>query len=60
MIDNDGLHREYEKTVTLSLRKGLHKIRVKYFQGASSKALKLSWSHDKNSKTEIQASVLSH
>jgi hypothetical protein len=60
VIDNDGLHSDSEEVTTLSLRKGLHKISVKYFQGALSKALKLSWSHDKISKTEIQASVLSH
>jgi hypothetical protein len=60
VIDNDGLHSDSEEVTTLSLRKGLHKISVKYFQGALSKALKLSWSHDKISKTEIQAFVLSH
>jgi len=33
VIDNDGLHPPLEKTGTVELAGGLHRIRVSYFQG---------------------------
>jgi len=33
VIDNDGMHKPKEKTGSIFLEKGIHDIRVKYFQG---------------------------
>jgi hypothetical protein len=60
IIDNDGLHSEFEKSVSLSLRKGLHKISVRYLQAGGGKTLNVSWSSDKFNKSEIPDSVLFH
>ncbi|NOX67296.1 MAG: hypothetical protein GXO85_16235, partial [Chlorobi bacterium] len=60
VIDNDGLHGAYEKSVSISLQKGLHKIALKYFQAGGGNLLKVSWSSNKFEKTEIPETVLFH
>jgi hypothetical protein len=60
VIDNDGLHGNYEKSVPISLKKGLHKISVKYFQAGGSKHLNLKWKTKNTNKEEIPAKVLFH
>lgn len=60
LIDNDGAHGVYAKSASTSLRKGLHKIKVKYFQKGGGKALKVLWEGSEIKKEEIPDSVLYH
>ncbi len=60
LIDNDGAHGVYAKRASTSLRKGLHKIKVKYFQKGGGKALKVLWEGSEIKKEEIPDSVLYH
>ncbi len=60
VIDNDGLHGAYEKSVSISLQRGLHKIALKYFQAGGGKFLQVSWSCNKFEKAEIPEMVLYH
>ena len=61
LIDNDGLHAaDLEKSKIIALKKGMHKISVKYFQGGGSHQLQVGWSGSEFEKSEIQASVLFH
>ncbi len=57
-INNDGPHGVYEKSASTALRKGKHKIMVKYFQMRGGKALKVSWKGPGFEKREIPGSVL--
>ncbi len=43
VVDNDGLHGFEAKTGIVPLRKGLHPIRLKYFQSGGDSALNLRW-----------------
>jgi len=58
IIDNDGAHGSFEKSVATSLRKGFHKIKVSYFQAGGGKSLRVSWKSAEIDKVEIPASVL--
>ena len=60
LIDNDGPHGVYEQTASTSLRAGMHKIAVKYFQLGGSSQLDVLWEGPGFEKTEIPASVLFH
>jgi hypothetical protein len=60
LINHDGGHAITEKSAVIALRKGKHKIAVKYFQLMGGLGLKLSWQGPSIQKTEIPASVLSH
>ncbi|HAT87847.1 MAG TPA: hypothetical protein DCS30_19080, partial [Rhizobiales bacterium] len=44
VIDNDGMQAPTQKTVTLNLDAGLHKIEVRYFEGGGPGRLDLDWS----------------
>jgi hypothetical protein len=44
VIDNDGMQAATQKTVTLDLDAGLHKIEVRYFEGGGLGRLDLDWS----------------
>jgi hypothetical protein len=59
-IDNDGPHGAYEQTASTSLRAGLHKIVVKYFQLGGGQELKVSWQGPGFPKQDIQAEFLFH
>lgn len=58
LINNDGAHGSYEKTASTSLRKGMHKIKIKYFQAGGGKSFKVSWKCPDFVKEEIPESIL--
>ena len=58
VIDNDGRHAAEEKSVKLSLEKGLYPVEVKYFQYGGGKALKLLWQGPGFDKSEISGENL--
>ena len=60
IINNDGPHGMIEKSNTVALRKGKHKIQLKYFQMQGSSGLKLSWDSNEFEKEEIPENVLFH
>lgn len=60
LIDNDGSHAMEEKSNTLALSAGYHKISLYYFQGGGNDGLKLEWKPIGKSRTEIDASDLFH
>ena len=55
IIDLDGLHSREEKHASVALRKGMHKIKVNYFQATGGAVLRLSWSSERIRKQEIPA-----
>ena len=59
-INNDGPHSMSEESASISLRKGKHKIDLKYFQMLGGVGLKLYWKGPGFDKEEIPPSVLSH
>jgi cytochrome c len=42
-IDHDGMHGAFPKEAELALRKGYHKLRLRYFQGGGGRAVTLKW-----------------
>ena len=60
VINNDGNHGSKEESVTLSLRKGYHKISLDYFQSGGGQILKLEWKGKSFNKQEIPKNVLFH
>ncbi len=60
LINNDGAHGSMTKDVNVALRKGMHKIKVKYFQLGGGSSLNLQWSSSKISKQEVAAGYLFH
>lgn len=43
IIDNDGLHGPVTKSADLALGKGLHSIRISFFEGSGGNTLELHW-----------------
>jgi alpha-L-fucosidase len=43
IIDNDGLHGMLEKSMTIPLAKGYHKLKVEYFEKTGYDDLKVNW-----------------
>ncbi len=60
LINNDGAHGSSEESVTISLKKGYHKILLKYFQLGGDQELKLEWSNKIFGRSEIQEKLLFH
>ncbi|MEN8194605.1 MAG: PA14 domain-containing protein, partial [Bacteroidota bacterium] len=60
VVDNDGLHGAYEKDGEIALQKGLHKIKVLYFQAGGGKELKVAIKSNNLERTEISKDILSH
>ncbi len=60
VVDNDGHHAPVEKSGEIVLKKGLHKIRVEYFQSGEGKALGVAWETPLIKKTMIPDNVLWH
>ncbi|MCK5102134.1 MAG: exo-alpha-sialidase, partial [Cyclobacteriaceae bacterium] len=60
LIDNDGAHGVYEKMASTSLRAGMHKIGVNYFQLGGGSLLNVSWQGPGTLKQEIGAEFLFH
>ena len=59
-IDNDGAHGKREETVSLSLKKGYHKLQLYYFQLGGGQDLRLEWSSNEITREEIPSAVLFH
>lgn len=60
VVNNDGDHGNVEKSGTVALKKGFHKIKVLYFDSGGGNALKASIQAEGGSKQEISASLLYH
>ncbi len=60
LINNDGAHAEAERSSSASLKKGFHKIALKYFQMGGQYSLRVFWKGPGFDKTEILPSVLFH
>jgi len=58
LVENEANHGPVEEPGSIALNKGLHKIKVRYFQCGGGKMLKLSYSSNEISKQEIPASIL--
>jgi hexosaminidase len=58
IIDNDGKHARYERSAGVDLKKGLHKIKVLYFDDGPGSTLKVSIKGTDNKKIEIPAVML--
>ena len=59
VVNNDGLHGEYEKEGEIALGKGWHKIKLSYFQAGGGKNLKVYWSNSDFERKEITEEDLS-
>ena len=60
VVNNDGDHGTVEKEGKAALKKGMHKIRVIYFDSGGGNALKISIQPERGKKEEIPGSVLFH
>jgi len=60
LIENDGPHGAFEESASISLRAGMHKVAVSYFQLGGEKVLKLYWNGQDFEKTEIPSNILFH
>jgi alpha-L-fucosidase len=60
IVDNDGDHGTVEKSGKAFLKKGLHKIVVKYFDSGGGNELKVHMQQEGGRKIEIPASILFH
>jgi len=58
LIENEANHGAVEETGVIALKKGFHKIKVRYFQCGGGKALKVSWDGPDFSKKEIKENDL--
>ena len=58
VVDNDGLHGAYEKSGEVALQKGLHKIKLLYFQAGGGKALKVFMKNNRTEKMELTENIL--
>jgi len=59
-IDLDGLHGESEKAGTVALRKGLHHVRLAYFQATGGAALTLQYSLNEGPRAAVPDSLFFH
>ncbi len=57
-IDNDGLHGPTTKSADLALGKGLHSIRISYFEKSGGNCLELKWKTGNGKSEPIPASAL--
>jgi alpha-L-fucosidase len=60
IVDNDGDHGAVEKTGKAFLKKGYHRIKVKYFDSGGGNELKVYMQPDGGKKIEVPASILFH
>ena len=60
VVDNDGAHGAAERSGTIALEDGYHKIRVAYFNKSGGEELQLSWTVPGRSKEIVPASMLGH
>jgi predicted esterase len=59
IVSNDGIHNSQERSGTISLTTGLHRIFVTYFERTTSETLSVSYTPPGGSKVLIPALVLS-
>lgn len=57
VIDNDGLHGAITKSADLALGKGLHSIRISYFEKSGGNALELLWKSSEGKSEPIPAAA---
>jgi alpha-L-fucosidase len=60
IVDNDGNHGNREKSGKAALKKGFHRFKVLYFDGAGNNSLNVSMQADKGNKMIIPGEVLFH
>ncbi len=60
LIENEANHGSVEEPELIALKKGFHKIKVRYFQCGGGKSLKASWNGPGFSKKEINKRDLFH
>ncbi len=60
VVDNNGDHGMEEKSGKAILEKGLHKIKLVYFDSAGENGLIVSYNLSGQNKTEVPASILFH
>ena len=60
LIDNDGAHGAYEQSSSTSLKLGMHKISVSYFQLGGGSLLNVMWEGPEITKQEIGSEFLFH
>jgi hypothetical protein len=60
LIDNDGQHGTNEEQTSISLREGMHKISVRYFQSGGGSTFHVKWKGPEIAKQEIKAAFLYH
>lgn len=60
IVDNNGNHGMEEKTDKAILEKGLHKIKLIYFDSGGNNGLKVSFNLNGQPKTEIPGAILFH
>ncbi|MFT3704586.1 MAG: alpha-L-fucosidase [Agriterribacter sp.] len=59
-IDYDGTHGDEPKSRTVALKKGLHKIKLLYFQASGGIALKLSYNTNGEKPVDVTKDILLH
>lgn len=59
-LDNDGKHAMEEKSLSVALSAGLHKLSVHFFQGSGGDGLSLEWQPLGKARYSIDKSLLSH
>ncbi len=60
VVDNDGLHGPAEEMGQIILERGLHPIRVDFFQASGGEELRVSYSGPGINKQTVPSAVLSH
>ncbi len=60
VVDNNNLQGMTERTGQIALKKGLHQIDVRYFNGAGGMGLNVRWSGPQTPKAAIPAAALKH
>jgi len=59
-INHDGIHMAYEKSVSVMLEKGYHRLQLSYFQGEGTSALELYWKVGNGKKVLIPKTAYFH
>jgi hypothetical protein len=60
VIDNDGAHPAQEAGAVLRAARGLHPVRIEYFELSGDSALRLWIEHPNGQRTEVTAPTLRH
>ena len=60
LVDNDGTHSMSEKKVELPLARGVHALRIEYFDNTGSAGLSLKWARGTDAFVLVPSSALLH